>query len=229
MNGDESVRSLLWRAEVLKNADTARRQWHLDRLLQAYSPAAMELVYRIGAAEPLTEEEAEAFIARRPEGFRPSDWADFVRDACRAAEADPREEYSLEELLANNAEFIEANPDLVRTGEDRDAEIARLAEEEREQYDRDFTRNKALAWQQGVVSYIARYLAPVAPPITGEEADSLTDRQFQAVAMLCHRRLTPEEAGEQLGVNPTTVQRHLEEAAKSLGLTTKELRRRTLG
>lgn len=213
---------------VRRMIDDARKEWQLDRLLQTHAPAAMELVYRISEAEPLTEDEAWEFIARRPAGFRPPDWQSFVWSACRDAEADPREEYAWDELITTNTEFIDENPDFVREGESREAAISRLAEDERRDYDRDFHRNKAKQWQRDVAYYIDRYLAPP-PPITAEEADQLTLRQWQAVALLCHRRLSPEEAAEQLDVSATTVQRHLEEAAKALGISTKELRRRSLG
>lgn len=66
------------------------------------------------------------------------------------------------------------------------------------------------------------------PRIRQPEAEKLSPRQWEAVALLCNRRLELAEAGTIMGCEPGTVKRHFEEAAKTLGLSVKDLRRRRL-
>ncbi|MCZ7649605.1 MAG: hypothetical protein M5U26_30815 [Planctomycetota bacterium] len=67
------------------------------------------------------------------------------------------------------------------------------------------------------------------PEIGPTEAEQLSPRQWEVVALVCNRGLDLPEAAERLGIEPGTARKHFDAAAKSLGLSVKELRRRRLG
>lgn len=73
--------------------------------------------------------------------------------------------------------------------------------------------------------FISRYLRDPRP-IPLERADELTPRQWEVVILVCNQRLDVPEAAALLGIEPSTARKYLEEAAKALDMTVKELRRR---
>lgn len=76
--------------------------------------------------------------------------------------------------------------------------------------------------------FIGRYLRePRAIP--AERAEELSPRQWEVVILVCNQRLDAPEAAALLGIEPSTARKYLEEAAKALDLTVKELRRRRVG
>lgn len=68
-----------------------------------------------------------------------------------------------------------------------------------------------------------------ARPIPIERAEAvLSPRQWEVVALVCNQRLDAPEAAATLGIEVSTVRKYLEEAAKALDMSVKELRRRRI-
>lgn len=75
--------------------------------------------------------------------------------------------------------------------------------------------------------FIRRFLQ--APrPIPFERAQALTPRLWEVAVLVCNRRLDVPEAAQELGIEPTTTRKYLEDAAKALDVSVKELRRRSI-
>lgn len=91
----------------------------------------------------------------------------------------------------------------------------------------DVGRDCAALLVRRLAEWATKYLKEE-PRIRPPEAANLSPRQWEAVALLCNRRLELAEAGAIMGCEPGTVKRHFEEAAKALGMSVKDLRRRRL-
>jgi len=64
--------------------------------------------------------------------------------------------------------------------------------------------------------------------IPASRATELTPRQWEVVMLVCNRRLDVPEAADALGIEAGTVRKHLDEAAKALDMSVRDLRRRRI-
>lgn len=187
------------------------------RLLSAYLRRIAEA---IGDIESLPDGKApnwDELADECPDPIIPlAEWQRMVRSAESEWQSQEPDEASIREFAEE-----------IREEDDTEDDLASLAQEERERQVNEQRNASAACLRRLAADFLRRYLEEPAP-VTATQAANLSAREWEVVALVCNRRFDLPEAANTLGLQPGTARTHFEAAAKKLGLTVKDLRRRRL-